>query len=108
MYFRIDVFMKRRNVQVFISFSSHKYAMKVLNSTCPRATAQVGSHRLLIAEAQVHFQGSLCGICGGLRDTGSGFPLRSSVFPSQYHSAAAPCHLGVDIRPASGRIFITS
>jgi hypothetical protein len=52
--------------------------------------AQAVSRRPLTAEARVRSRVSLCGICGGQSDTGTGFSPSTSVFPSQFYSTGAP------------------
>jgi hypothetical protein len=52
--------------------------------------AQAVSRRPLTAEARVRSRASLCGICDGQSDTGTGFSPSTSVFPCQFHSTGAP------------------
>jgi hypothetical protein len=54
--------------------------------------AQAVSRRPLTAEAQVRFQVSPRGICGGQSGTGTGFSPITLVFPCQLHSTSAPLH----------------
>lgn len=72
--------------------------MKLLikQATWPRHSSAV-SCRFLTTDPQVHAWGSLCGICDGLSGTGIVFSSSSSVFPSQYHSAAAKYLLMFDL-----------
>jgi hypothetical protein len=49
-----------------------------------RAIAQAISRQLLTAEAGVHARLNPCGVCGGQRGSGTGFPLSPSVFRCQY------------------------
>jgi hypothetical protein len=44
----------------------------------------------LTAKARVQFQASLCGICGGQSDNGTGSCSISTVFRCQYHSTDTP------------------
>jgi hypothetical protein len=46
-----------------------------------RVTAQAVSNRLVIAKAQVHFQGSSCGTCVGQSSTGTDHLKVLSFFP---------------------------
>jgi hypothetical protein len=55
-----------------------------------RAMAQAVSRWPLTAEARVWTRVSLCGICGGQSDIGTGFSPITSVFPCQFHSTDAP------------------
>jgi hypothetical protein len=54
--------------------------------------AQVISHQPLTAEARVRVRATPCGICGGQIGTETGFSLKTSVFPCQFHSTGAPLH----------------
>ena len=54
------------------------------------ALAQVVSCQPLTAEAWVHSQASLCGICGGQSGIGTGFSPNTVVFPCQYRSTSTP------------------
>jgi hypothetical protein len=57
------------------------------------AMSHAVSCRFLTAESRLHIQVSRYGVCGGQRGTGTGFSPSPSVFPCQYHSAAAPYSL---------------
>jgi len=57
------------------------------------AVAQAVNRRLLIADARVRSQASLCEICGGQSGPVAGFSPSSSVFLCQYHSSHAPIHI---------------
>jgi hypothetical protein len=48
------------------------------------------SRRSLTAEARFRTRVSPCGICGGQSDTGTGFPLSTSVFSCKLYSADDP------------------
>jgi hypothetical protein len=82
-----------------------RYIVKGLEG---RAVAQAVSRRLLTAAARVRSQISLCGICGGLRDTGAGFlrvlrfPLIILIPPTAPHSSLSIIRCWYN-RPISGR-----
>jgi hypothetical protein len=61
--------------------------------TSPRRLTRAVSRRLLTTETRVHYQDSLCGICGGQSGNVTGLSLSLSVFACQYHSTAAPYSL---------------
>ena len=52
-------------------------------------------------------QSSLCEICGGQNDTGTGFYSRTSVFPCQYHSTIAPYSF-IHLPPTLYNVFLPS
>lgn len=59
------------------------------------AIGQVVGRPFLTVEVQVHYEGSLCNICGGRSGTATGFsPSRLLWFyPVSYHNTSAPYYL---------------
>jgi hypothetical protein len=77
------VFTVRRERRLYVSLRRNSESIN-------RVMAQVVSSRLVIAEAWVQNQVSLCEICGGQRGTATGFSPSTSFIPHQYHSTNAP------------------
>jgi len=62
---------------------------KHLQFSLEHAMAQVVTWQPVSAEAHVQSQASICRICGGKSDTGTGFSPSTSVFACYYHSTNA-------------------